>query len=173
MDRGARLNDIQILSGNGHHGDAARQLLANWRARELEPADLRRIIPELWVSLNPPAGPHGSLSDVEWLELFAATGFFVQGRPVDLGLKECVLFRAAPVERVRGMSWCTHQRMAEGFVLKGDQFGKYRIWSATVPLTAIRAVFHRPSDSFFGLGSDSAREVVIDPDGLPEPVLVG
>jgi hypothetical protein len=164
-----RARQIQGLTGTGRRDEAARQLLASWQADELGPEDLRLLIPDIWLYLDPPAGPWGPLHDDEWIEIFGATGFFVQGPDVSLHGEYWDLFRAAPHGRARGMSWCTRREMAERFLPKHNQYGAYTIWSAAVPQTAILAVLYRSSDAFLVPG---AREVVVNPAGLPDPVAV-
>lgn len=95
-------------------------------------------------------------------------GFCMHGQPVDLGPEPYAIYRAAPVDRAKGMSWCTHLDMAKNFQPKHKQHGEYTLWRASVTKRSVLAVLHRPDDSWLGLGSKTAREVVVDPVDLGE-----
>jgi hypothetical protein len=168
VQRTQRIRELLVIGGGGDRHAAARHLVAGWRAGDLRNTDLIELIPDIWVRLNPPAGPYGPLTDDEWLELFSATGFFVGPPRLPFEVADPVqLFRAAPVERSRGMSWCTHRRMAEGFVPKGDRSGGYKIWTAQVPKSGILAAVCRPDDVPFDLPQGEYREIIVDPAALP------
>lgn len=142
-----------------------------WQSGGLRPGDLRELIPDIWLYLDPPAGTRGPLNDSQWLELFTATGYFVGPPYLAFNLTDPMrLFRAAPSERTQGMSWCTHRAMAERFVPRHSQWGEYKVWSADVPRTAILATLCRVDDTLFDQPFGSVREIVVDPRGLP-PVL--
>lgn len=146
-------------------------MFQSYQSGELQPGELRELIPGIWLYLDPPAGTRGPLDDSQWLELFTATGYFVGAPDLPFNLADPMqLFRAAPSERTRGMSWCTHRAMAERFIPHDSQWGEYKIWSAGVPRTAILAALCRRDDTLVDQPFGSVREIVIDPQGLP-PVL--
>lgn len=61
--------------------------------------------------------------------------------------------------------------MAERFVPKHANHGLYAIWAALVPRSAALAAFRRADDVPFSLPRGSAREIVVNPAGLPEEVV--
>lgn len=117
------VGDIHILAGSGRRTEAAKRLLDAWRAGTVTVDDLRGVISDIWLYVDPPAAPYGPLAVADWLELFRAVGFFVQGPPVPVDHERWVLYRAAPEDRVRSMAWSTNRVMAELFVPKHTQFG--------------------------------------------------
>ncbi len=167
------LREIREAGGRGDWRAAACLLLTHTRAGKVTGDDLVECLSEVWVRNDPPAGPHGVLSDDEWIELFNVTGFFVgpPTTPFSVADRVC-LFRAAPRERARGMSWCTHENMARGFVPRHDRFGRYQIWRADVPKSAILAALYRPGDAPFDLPPGEYREVVVNSAGLPDTLAV-
>lgn len=66
--------DIQILTGSGRRAEAAQGLLAAWRGGSVAADDLRGLIHDIWLYVDPPVKPYGPLSVPEWLELFWAVG---------------------------------------------------------------------------------------------------
>lgn len=158
--------DIQALAGSGRRREAARHLLNAWQMGGVTVDDLKILITDIWLYLDPPVAPYGPLAVAEWLELFRAAGFFMQGPPISVNQEEWVLYRAAPENRARSMAWSTSPVMAERFVPRHGRFGSYRIWRAAVDHSAVLAVLFRPSDGTWG--TEVAREVVIDPAGIRE-----
>jgi len=130
--------------------------------------DLKEHINEIWTRLDPPTSPRGPLTVDDWVELFRGMGFYMQAPRVDLGSEPYVIYRAAPAERAKGMSWCNCIGMAKNFLPKHKQFGDYKLWQASVASAAVLAVPYRQTDSYIGLGSAGAREVVVDPAQLGE-----
>lgn len=164
--------DIRVLAGSGHRADAARLLLESCRTSQLSCTDAQDLIPDIWLRLDPPAGPLGPLAPAEWTEVFGFAGFFVQGPPTTVATEPIELYRAAPPDRNQGMSWCTHRRMAERFLPKHDNWGRFTIWKARVVPEAILAVLFRPDDSLFDLPIGSAREVVVNPSFFGRAITV-
>ena len=170
VDHMSIIIEIQVLAGSGRRADAARALLDACRARWLSALDAQRLVPDIWLRLDPPVGPRGPLSADEWLEVFDFSGFFVQGPPTLVASEPMDLYRAAPSDRSRGMSWCTHRQMAERFLPKHDLWGRYEIWKALVKPEAILAVLFRPDDGLFVAPIGAPREVVVNPHVLGEVV---
>ena len=154
----------------GRRVEAARLLLAGNQVGELTPEDLREWLPDTWTFLSPPAGPYGALPDRDWLRLFRAMGFLMASPAIDLGQEPYTIYRAAPVDRVHTMSWCTHEVMARSFLPKHQMHGDYRLWRSLVCQNALLAVLHHPTDSW--RAGPSAREVIVDPTGLEEVIEV-
>jgi hypothetical protein len=164
------VREIRVATGRGDRRCAARQLLEGCQSSVLTSGDLKELIPDVWLRLDGPAGPGGALTTAEWVEIFRRANFFVQGPPIEFGDGPVELFRAAPRERARGMSWCTELRMAERFVRADDRWGRYELWSAAVPTEAILAALFRPDDGVFESPIGFAREIIVDPSRLSEPV---
>lgn len=164
---------IRDDAGRGDRPAAARLLLRACRQGGLGRDDLQELIAEIWVMLDRPAGPpgHGALTDDEWQELFTASGFFVTPKklPFDVG-DPLRIYRAATVERCRGMSWCNYREMAERFLPKDHRRSDWFIWTAEVRRSAILAVLFRPDDSVFHLPYAAAREIIVAPAQLPRPL---
>lgn len=152
----------------GNYKNVARVLIDGYRGDLLTVDDLKRWVADTWLFLNPPTCPYGPLTVSDWVHLFRAIGCCMIGAPVDLGSEPYAIYRAAPVDRVKGMSWCTHLNMAKKFQSKCKLYGDYKLWRASVMKRSVLAVLYRPSDSWFGPGSETAREVVVDPAGLGE-----
>ncbi len=156
---------VHDLASSGHRAEAAVELYKCHQQGHLSAAELQCLITLTWPFLDPPSAPHGPLTVPQWVELFVAAGRFFQGPPITLG-PHPTLYRAAPPKRAKGMSWCTHREMAERFLPRQQRFGIYGLWQVRCPDDAILAVIHRPDDSACVL---HAREVVVNPDLLPEP----
>lgn len=117
MNKAAAARNIEVLASNGRRPEAARQLLGAWRGHSVTVDELKTLLADIWLYLDPPVAPYGPLAVAEWLELFGATGFFMQGPPIHVVDHErWVLYRAAPEDRARSMSWCTSRVMAERFI---------------------------------------------------------
>lgn len=168
--RDALLFAISGATGRGARIEVARLLLAGSQVGELTTEDLREWLPDTWTFLSPPAGPYGALPDTDWLGLFRAMGFLMAGPAIDLGREPYAVYRAAPVERVYSMSWCTHEAMARLFVPKHRMHGDYRLWRSVVRQNAVLAVLHRSDDGW--RAGPTAREVIVDPAGLEEIIEV-
>ena len=174
MNKAAAARNIEVLASSGRRPEAARQLLGAWRGHSVTVDELKTLLADIWLYLDPPVAPYGPLAVAEWLELFGATGFFMQGPPIQVVDHErWVLYRAAPEDRARSMSWCTSRVMAERFIPRQDRFGAYRLWTATLDRSAVLAVLYRPSDGTWDASGEVAREVVVDPAGIGELIVVG
>lgn len=161
------LKHLQDAGSRGNYQKVARVLLDGHRSGLLTANELKCWVPDTWLYLDPPTRPHGPLTVSDWVDLFRAMGFYITGPEVDLGPEPYVIYRAAPVDRAKGMSWCTHLAMANNFVPKHRLHGDYKLWSASVRMTAVLAVLYRPGDSWFvSPESNTAREVVVDPAEL-------
>ena len=163
-----RAAEVLGLAGGGHHHAAALRLFAYCQEGLLARDEVRYLIPEIWMWLNPPAGERGPLNDAAWVALFRDVGFFSTGPPYERGTGPATLFRAATPERARGMSWCSTKTMATRFLPAHDLWGPYKLWTVTVPDAAILAVLYRPGDA----GDVNAREIVVDATMLRTPAEV-
>ena len=137
-----------------------------WKAGELERSELEELIRDsIWPYLDPPGGHRGPLTDDQWVELFRAAAPIAQtGRPKELSFPLSV-YRAATATRSRGLSWCTSMAMAAPFLERLEKLGETgRIWTAEIERDAVLAVIYRPSDC---VTDHDAREIVVDPSGLP------
>jgi hypothetical protein len=108
------LHEIRRIAGTGDRSSAVRLLLRGLREDAFERVDRCEHIAEIRARLDPPVAPFGPLTQDEWIELYQATGYFVgpPSLPFEIG-SEVRLYRAAPIDRVRGISWCTDRSVTE------------------------------------------------------------
>jgi hypothetical protein len=126
--------EIWVAAGSGDRVGAARILPDAARSNVLSTETLQDLINDIWVMQDHPAGPlgYGALTDDEWVEVFTAAGQFVMPRKLPFEVTDPMrIFRAAPQERARGMSWCNSWRM--GFVSRTDPTLAGRLGAPTCP----------------------------------------
>lgn len=105
---------------------------------------LARAVPTAWTLS---ASPLRVLGHERWRELFAATGFTIDGVPAPPPPRPVVLYRAASHLRRRGWSWTLDLSVAAGFVLRhGFVGGVAHIYSAEVPPSAMLAAISPESE---------------------------
>lgn len=120
---------------------------------------LSRAVPRAW-SLS--ASPLRVLGHERWRELFAATGFTIDGVQAPRPPRPVVLYRGSLHVRRRGWSWTPDLNVAERFALRhGLVDGVAHIYSAEVPPAAMLAAMTPDFDMFTG-----EYEVVVDTAGL-------
>jgi hypothetical protein len=162
--------EIRVAAGSGDRVGAARMLPDAARSNVLSTETLQDLINDIWVMQDRPAGPpgYGALTDDEWVEVFTAAGQFVMPRKLPFEVTDPMrIFRAAPQERARGMSWCNSWRMADGFRQPHRSHPGWETWGTDLPWSSVLAVLYRPSDGVLGAPLGSTREVVVDPKRLP------
>jgi hypothetical protein len=157
---------IRNLAGSGQRAEAAIELWKAWTAGELAASQLGELIRDsIWPYLDLPADDPRRLTDEQWVVLFRAAAPITQtGHPVELAFPLRV-YRGATGARARGLSWCTSRAMAEPFLERLEKLGETgRIWTTEIGRDAALAVIFRPSDC---VTDPQAREIVVDPAGLP------
>ena len=166
---GRRKGEIALLAfhDNGPW-QAAKALWEAQQAGELDGAEIAELIREcVWPRLDPPGGDRGPLSDAQWVTLFRAAAPIQQsGTPVELSFPLRV-YRGATTARARGLSWCTSRSMAEAFGKRLSHLGATgHIWTAEIDEHAVLAILNWRTDSV-DARDPRAREIVVDPAGLP------
>ena len=119
---------------------------------------LARAVPAAW-SLSD--SPLRVLGHERWRELFAATGFTIDGVPAPPPVRPVVLYRGASHLRRRGWSWTPDLSIAERFALRHGLDGDAHVYSAEVPPAVMLAAITPRFDRFTG-----ESEVVVDTSGL-------
>lgn len=122
---------------------------------------LARAVPTAWTLSE---SPLRVLGHERWRELFAATGFTIDGVPAPRPPRPVVLYRGASHLRRRGWSWTPDLSIAARFALRhGIEGGAGHIYCAEVPPSAMLAA----GSPDLGMGIVSGEfEVVVDTAGL-------
>ena len=146
-------------------GAPAQALHEAVRAGKARASDLPEMIANVWTRDD---SPTTGLSEVAWVEIFRAAGFFSYpplavrepaGSQVPLGRPDAsaTLYRGSSSERKRRMSWASEPTLAEELGARHAHFGAAALYQATVAPDAILAYLER---------RDEGWTVVVDPAGL-------
>lgn len=154
-----------VFSGVLSAGVPAQALHEAVRIGKVRAGDLPEMIASVWTRDD---SPTTGLSEVGWVEIFRAAGFFSypplavrqpDGSQVPLGRPDApaTLYRGSSPERKRRMSWASEPSLAEELGARHAHFGAAVLYKAAVAPEAILAYLER---------RDEGWTVVVDPAGL-------
>ena len=132
-------------------------LLETALCRVVSDQTLAEVIGEVWSTAE---YPQRALRLVDWLWLFGKAGYTHDGKPASRPTASVTLYRGAPPQYCRRMSWTSDRAVAERFALNGMR-GRHRgfVYQTEAPPTALLC-FNGENN-----GCDES-EYVINPAGL-------
>jgi hypothetical protein len=143
-----------VLTEMSPSAQRPRVLYTAFQAGRAPVADLPELIAFAWLRDD---SPTSDLSEEEWLQIYAAAGFFSypqeRARPRDAG----TFYRGTSAERLRRMSWAEDRHVA---AMLGNRHAWHRpaaLYAATVMPDAVLAFLGRQGEGW---------TVVINPAGL-------
>lgn len=132
---------------HGKHGQALAHL---WQTGQITTDELSKVLWRAWRwQIDHTTDPH---QDV-WREMFQAVGYQHDGRPAQRPMLARRLYRGAPVDKARGLSWTTNPGVARHFLTR--HYENPTVW------TTVAAPWR-----FLAFGSNES-EYVLNTDGLP------
>lgn len=150
-----RLLPALILAGVVH---APLILLEAWRTGRLPIEVLARRLPAVWTVCQ---HPHDVIGNADWLELFHAVGYSVNGVPTQPPTGRVRLFRGAPWHRRHYWSWSTSIEVAHAFAYERSHHAAPKIWTINAPAEQLLALIVTPNSAV-----GSVKEYVLDTSGL-------
>ena len=136
--------------------DLPVRIWAAWEASELEPCDLRELLPHAWLYGD---SPEQAIGSSKWTILFRASGFLMVPTNLAEPTGPLRIFRGATEERVRGMAWYLRRENADQIRSRHVRYGPTAVYAATASREAMLAHFKR---------LDDGPELVVDPDALDD-----
>jgi hypothetical protein len=147
---------FSVLAEMSPSGQRPRVLLNAFQAGRVPLADLPELIAFAWLRDD---SPTSDISEAEWLQIYAASGFFsypaVRSRPACA----VTLYRGTSADRLRRMSWADDRRVAAMLGTRHAWHMPAALYQATVMPEAILAFLGRQGEGW---------TVIVNPAGLDD-----
>jgi hypothetical protein len=145
-----------VLTQMSPSAQRPRVLHSAFRAGRVPVGDLPELIAFAWLRDD---SPTSDLGEAEWLEIYAAIGFFSYPEGRTRPSEAITLYRGASADRLNRMSWTDDRQVA---VMLGTRHAWYKpaaLYEATVTPDAILAFLGRQGEGW---------TVVVNPAGLAD-----
>ena len=151
---------IAVLSTMSPSSQRPRVLRDAARAGQVPADDLPELIAFAWLRDD---SPTADISEADWLEIFAASGFFSYPTGRHRPASPVTLYRGARADRRLGMSWAEDRDLAIMLGRRHAWRAQAALYKATVLPSAVLAYLWRAGEGW---------TVVLDPAGVNEISLI-
>jgi hypothetical protein len=128
--------------------------------------DLPELIAFAWLRDDEPTS---DLNDLDWIQIFAQTGFFSFPAGRSQPTAPTTLYRGATTARIRRMSWAEDHDVAKVLGTRHAWHAPAALYSATVEPDAILALLGRPGEGWTVVVNPAMLGRITVLENLPDP----
>ncbi|WP_131815037.1 hypothetical protein [Mycolicibacterium holsaticum] len=124
--------DLDALIHPRHRSQTPTVLLNGWRTNRITQRQLQVCLGWSWTRCG---RPEDILTPDEWLELFHAAGFTLDGQPAT-PIEGQILYRGSPFKYRRAWCWTPIVELAQAYAQQPERVRTSKVWVTRAPAAA-------------------------------------